>query len=67
MTSDSAVVANTGSVRRAVVLDVPEEARKVHYGYLLEGVGCITASRVALDPVGPRVPLTKWVGAWNGS
>ncbi len=43
----------------SVVLDVPAEARKVSFGFLLYGTGKIWTSDVELHPVGPEVASTN--------
>lgn len=43
---------------RSVVLDVPESADSIHFGFLLRGNGAVLARHFALKVVGADVPVT---------
>jgi len=44
--------------RHEIVLDVPNEAKGIAFGILLSGAGQAWLDELALDPVGPDVPVT---------
>jgi len=43
---------------RAIVLDVPEDAESVHFGFLLKAPGSLWGRAVRLEAVGQDVPVT---------
>jgi hypothetical protein len=45
--------------QREIVLDVPEEAESIHYGFYLHGTGTTWVRNFELDRVGQEVPLTN--------
>ena len=47
---------------REIILDVPEEARTVNYGFFLKGRGKGSARAFALDEVSAETPLTTRAG-----
>jgi len=47
---------------RCVVLDVPEDATSLHFGFFLEGLGRCWARGFALAPVGPDIDPTSIYG-----
>jgi hypothetical protein len=49
--SDGAITGTTGWVERKIVLDVPEEAESIHYGFFLKGYGKVWARGFRLDIV----------------
>ena len=46
-------------LERASVLDIPEPAHAIHYGFLLKGCGTLWAKDFQLDAVGPEVKTTE--------
>ncbi len=46
-------------IERHIVLDVPEPAHAIHYGFLLKGRGVLWAKAFRLDVVGPEVDTTE--------
>jgi hypothetical protein len=46
-------------VKRSIVLDIPEPAHAIHYGFLLKGRGTLWAKDFQLDAVGPEVNTTE--------
>lgn len=45
--------------QRAVVLDIPEAADSLHFGFLLRARGSVRARGFVLERVGPDVPVTN--------
>lgn len=56
--TDGALAGTQGWQDRAVVLDVPAEARSVHLGFYLRGGGQVWARRFRLDEVDASVAVT---------
>lgn len=50
--------------RRTIVLDVPESAESVHYGFFLKGQGQVSARSFDLVKVGDDVDTTSDQGVW---
>jgi len=48
-----------GWAERQIVLDVPEAAATIHYGFFLRGSGKVWARRFQLEPVGTDVATTE--------
>ncbi len=46
-------------VERTIVLDIPEPAHTIHYGFLLKGHGTLWAKDFRLDTVGPEIKTTE--------
>ncbi len=46
-------------VERTIVLDIPEPAHTIHYGFLLKGRGTLWAKDFWLDTVGPEIKTTE--------
>lgn len=44
--------------RRSIVLDVPQEAESIHFGFFLQGHGAAWARGFALDPVDRSIAVT---------
>lgn len=55
---DRSLKGSTGWRRGFLVLDVPEQATTIYIGALLHGHGALWVSEVAVEVVGPEVPLT---------
>ncbi len=49
----------TGWTQRHIVLDVPEAAATIHYGFLLRGAGRVWSRRFSLEVVGADVAVTE--------
>ncbi len=45
----------------SIVLDVPEQATKLHFGALLSGAGVMNLTRPRFDEVGEAIPVTATV------
>lgn len=56
---DGAISGTTGWTRRSIVLDVPEEAASVHYGFFLKGLGQVRARAFDLAIVDTSIPITQ--------
>ena len=56
--SDGAITGTTGWVERKIVLDVPEEAESIHYGFFLKGYGKVWARGFRLDTVSEEIAST---------
>lgn len=56
--SDGALKGTTGWSARHVVLDVPEEAESIHYGFLLRGYGRVWARSFKIETVGDDINPT---------
>ncbi len=56
--SEGALKGTTGWNERHVVLDVPEEAGSIHYGFLLQGYGRVWARSFRIETVGGEVKPT---------
>lgn len=52
---DSALKGSIGWLERSVVLDVPAEAARIHYGLLLQGYGRISAQSFRVEAVDEKV------------
>lgn len=50
---------STGWTERHIVLEVPDSAATIHYGFFLKGSGKVWARRFALEAVGPDVASTE--------
>jgi hypothetical protein len=50
---------NHGWTQRHIVLDVPEAAATIHYGFFLRGTGRVWARRFRLEAVGEEVATTE--------
>lgn len=61
-TKDGPIASSTDWVRREIVLDVPDEARSVNYGFFLKGRGKGLTRSFALDEVSMDTPLTTRSG-----
>lgn len=48
-----------GWTERQIVLEVPDAAAAIHYGFFLRGSGKVWARRFTLDAVGPEVATTE--------
>ena len=48
-----------GWATRQIVLDIPEPAHTIHYGFLLKGRGTLWAKGFRLEAVGPEVATTE--------
>ena len=59
---DGPLRGTAGWTGRSVVLDVPDTAESVHFGFLLQGYGSLRARSFGLETVGPEVPTTN--GRW---
>jgi RNA polymerase sigma factor (sigma-70 family) len=46
----------------SIVLDVPNEATSLNYGFFLKGQGQVWVNAVTITPVGPEVPTTNMLG-----
>lgn len=46
-------------VERSIVLDIPEPAHAIHYGFLLKGRGTLWAKDFQLDAVGAEIETTE--------
>ncbi|HEY0121483.1 MAG TPA: glyoxalase superfamily protein [Rhizobium sp.] len=55
---DGAITGTTGWVERKIVLDVPEEAESIHYGFFLKGYGKVWARSFRLDIVSDETAST---------
>ncbi|CAM5763787.1 glyoxalase superfamily protein [Bosea minatitlanensis] len=55
--SDGAISGTTGWTRRSIVLDVPDEAESVHYGFFLRGMGQVRARAFDLTPTDSDVSV----------
>lgn len=49
---------------RSIVLDVPDDAASIHYGFFLQGHGRVWAKAFALEHVSPETEVTAGAGAW---
>ncbi len=56
--ADGALAGTQGWQGRAIVLDVPAEARSIHFGFYLRGGGQVWARRFRLDEVDASVAVT---------
>jgi hypothetical protein len=57
--SDGPLRGSNGWVERQIVLDVPEAAVTIHYGFFLRGSGKVWARRFSLEAVGLDVATTE--------
>ncbi|MEP7453285.1 glyoxalase superfamily protein [Phyllobacterium sp. SB3] len=48
-TTDGAITGTTGWLERKIILDVPEEAESIHYGFFLKGYGKVWARKFKLE------------------
>ncbi|WP_373356497.1 glyoxalase superfamily protein [Pseudoroseicyclus sp. CXY001] len=55
---DGALHGTRDWTERQMVLDVPEGAGSIHYGFFLKGYGSVRARAMALEEVGADVPVT---------
>lgn len=46
----------------SIVLDVPNEATSLNYGFFLKGQGQVWVNAMTVTPVGPEVPTTNMLG-----
>ena len=54
-----AITGTTGWTERSIVLEVPETAASVHYGFFLKGSGQVRARGFRLDVVDIAMPTTE--------
>ncbi len=59
--SDGPLMGTVGWQDRAIVLEVPEEAHTIHFGFFLRGGGTVWARRFRFTAVGDSVPVTDHV------
>ena len=57
-TSEGPLVGTVGWQERSIVMDVPPEARSIHFGFFLRGSGSAWARRFRLDEVDASRPVT---------
>jgi hypothetical protein len=57
-TVEGVLTGTTGWVSRAIVLDIPEAAESINYGFYLRGLGQVWARSFDLRQVGDEVPIT---------
>ena len=50
--------------KRSIVLDVPDDAESIHYGFFLKGNGQVSARSFDLKRVGEDMDITSDCGAW---
>jgi hypothetical protein len=55
---EGAISGTTAWLRRSVVLDVPEDAASLHYGFFLRGLGQLRARAFRLDTADPDTSVT---------
>jgi hypothetical protein len=55
---DRPIKDNTDWRKYEIVLDVPQDSRKIYYGVWLRGLGQILISDFKVEPVGRDVPVT---------
>lgn len=56
--TDGPLEGTANCTRRSIVLDVPEQAASLHYGFFLKGYGRAWARNVLIEPVGNEIPVT---------
>ncbi len=56
---DGPLKGTTGWTERSVILDVPDEASSIHYGFLLQGYGRVWARWLRLERVGADIAPTS--------
>jgi hypothetical protein len=57
--ADGAIRGTSGWAERAIVLDIPDEAKSIHYGFFLKGYGKVWARGFSLSVVSQDVPVTN--------
>jgi len=55
---EGAISGTTVWLRRSVVLDVPEDAASIHYGFFLRGLGAVRARAFQLEMADPATSVT---------
>jgi hypothetical protein len=59
--TDGAIYGTSGWIERRIVLDVPEEAASIHYGFFLKGYGKVWARHFRLETVPEGTATTEMV------
>ncbi|MGK6311777.1 glyoxalase superfamily protein [Neorhizobium sp. DT-125] len=57
--TDGAIYGTSGWIERSIVLDVPEEASSIHYGFFLKGYGKVWARNFRLQPAVDGTAITE--------
>jgi len=61
---NGALKGTKGWTKRSIVLEVPDEATSIHYGFFLQGYGRVWAKGFALDRVSAQAETTAGSGAY---